>query len=152
TVVTPNQINLTPTDAGPGATQTITFSRDLTAPFTIGITNVTVTATYSDGLVSSETCRVTVLATDCNNDGIPDSCQGATSTSAIDCNGNGVPDECECFWDNGLIQMDQAPTANGQLSHEGGGITAGARAADDFYLQPGNVYRISSFVGQMLTN
>jgi hypothetical protein len=148
--VTPDQLNGTPNPPLPGATQTITFSRNLNIPFPIGVTPVIVTATYSDGLVSSCTAHVTVLADDCNNDGIPDSCQGSQS-NGLDCNGDGISDACQCVWDNGSVAPAAAIGANGQLSHLGSTGT-GAKVADDFYLCPNHVYRLFNFTGQMLTN
>ena len=149
--VQPSQINKTPSDPGPGATQTVTFSRDLNIPFPIGTTPVTVFVNYSDGLASQVTCNVSVFAVDCNNNGVPDSCEVFLG-ELVDCNNNGIADECECLWDQGLFPETNAANANGQLSHEGGGVGGGARAGDDFYLPPSHVYRMSNFVGQMLTN
>jgi hypothetical protein len=143
-------VNATP--AGPdGATQSFTYSRSLSQPFPIGTTNVVVRLTYSDGLTSSCTARVTVLAEDCNNNLIPDACDIAGGASK-DCNTNGVPDECECLWDNGMVDASGAATANGQLSHEGGGVPLGAKTIDDFYLPPGQMHRIFNFTAQMITN
>lgn len=147
--VQPGQINLTSPDAGPGATQTITFSRPLTTDFPFGITPVTVTATYSDGLVSSCVARVTVLATDCNLNGIPDACETFLG-GLTDCNNDSIPDNCQCLWDDGLVFPTDAPAANGQLSHFGA-IYAN-KTADDFYLIPGRVYRLFEFKGQIITN
>ncbi len=144
-----NQINLTPSNAGPGATQTITFSRPLTTDFPFGITPVTVTATYSDGLVSSCVARVTVLATDCNLNGIPDACETFLG-GLTDCNNDSIPDDCQCIWDDGLVFPTDAPAANGQLSHFG--TVFANKTADDFYLCPGRVYRIFEFKGQLITN
>jgi hypothetical protein len=148
--VTAAQINGTPADPSPGATQTFGYSRSLTTPFPFGATPVIVTATYSDGLVSSCTAHVTVLADDCNHDGIPDSCQGGGG-GGVDCNGDGIADACQCVWDNGSVSPADALIANGQLSHLGSNGTA-AKVADDFYLCPNHVYRIFNFTGQMLTN
>ncbi len=147
--VQPGQINLTPATPGPGATQTITFSRPLTTDFPFGITPVTVTATYSDGLVSSCIAHVTVLATDCNANGIADACE--TFLGALtDCNNDSIPDDCQCVWDDGLVFPNDAPATNGQLSHFGTIYTN--KTADDFYLLPGRVYRIFEFKGQIITN
>ena len=147
--VQPGQINLTPATPGPGATQTITFSRSLTTDFPFGITPVTVTATYSDGLVSSCVARVTVLATDCNANGIADACETTLGT-LTDCNNDSIPDDCQCVWDDGLVFPTDAPAANGQLSHFGTIYTN--KTADDFYLLPGRVYRLFEFKGQIITN
>ncbi len=147
--VQPGQINLTPATAGPGATQAITFSRPLTVNFPIGITAVTVTATYSDGLVSSCIARVTVLATDCNQNGIPDACETLLG-GLTDCNGDSIPDDCQCLWDNGNVFPTDAPNANGQLSHFGSHFVT--KTADDLYICPGRIARLFEFKGQLITN
>ena len=125
-----------PPTPGPGATQTITFSRSLTTPFPAGTTPVTVTATYSDGLISSCIAHVTVLFTDCNGNGIPDSCEffyGALH----DCNNDGIPDECQCLWDDGSIAASAAPSANGFLSHYASGNIINTSLTAD---SQGNIY------------
>lgn len=149
--VTPGQINATPNPTLPGATQSVTFSRDLNTDLPIGRTPITVTVTYTDGLSSSCVANVTVLAEDCNNNGIPDSCETLRG-QLQDCNGDGIPDDCQCLWDNGMVPAGTEQTANGQLSHLGGAIPGGAKAADDFYLKPGQVHHIFGFRGQMITN
>ncbi len=118
-------------------------------PFAPGQTMITLTVTDSEGLSDSCTAIVTVLAEDCQPNGIPDSCEIAGGE--LDCNMNVIPDTCECFWDNGEPPLD-GTAANGQLSHEGGGAPLGAKAADDFYLRPGEVHRINGFTGYLLTD
>lgn len=149
--VTLSDINGTSTSAGPGATQTVTTSLPLTTVFPLGDSSVVVTVRYSDGLESSCTAKVTVLGDDCNSNQIPDACDISAGTSA-DCNMNGVPDECECVWNNGWVEAVDAPNANGQLSHLGGGVPLGQRVADDFYLRPGAMYHLLGFSGQMITS
>lgn len=147
-IVSAAQLDATPRGA---AAPTVTFSRPLSQPFAIGTSNVTVTLEYPDGLRTSCMARVTVLGSDCNNNGAPDSCDIASGADS-DCNGDGVLDSCQCAWDNGSQDPAQAPMANGQLSHEGGGAGAGVKTIDDFYLRPGSMYRLLTFRGQMLTN
>jgi len=118
-------------------------------PFAPGATLVTLTVTDSGGLSDSCTAIITVLADDCQPNGIPDSCEVGGGT--LDCNMNVVPDTCECFWDNGEPPLD-GTAANGQLSHQGGGAPLGSKAADDFYLRPGEVHRINGFTGYLLTD
>ena len=145
-------LNRTPAASGPGATQSISTPTDLNRDLPIGITNVTVRVTYSDGLSCSCLARVTVIGSDCNNNGVPDSCDIASGSSQ-DCNSDNVPDECQCVWDNGPIPTGSgAASANGQLSHLGGAVIFGAKVADDFYLPPGPMYRLFGFTGAMLTN
>lgn len=145
-------LNATPTDNPPGATQTITADRDLNRDFSMGETPVRITAAYSDGLVSTAIAKVTLLGTDCNANGLADTCEIAAGLMT-DCNNDGVPDACQCIWDNGPIpSASAAPSANGQLSHLGGAVVQGAKAADDFYLPPGGVYRIFGFTAGVLTN
>lgn len=151
-VVTLSDLNATPSNAGPGATQSVDSTHDFTQPFPIGTRSVPVRVTYSDGLISSCLARVTVLGDDCNGNGVPDSCDIGGGASS-DCNADGVPDECQCLWDNGAVPTGgAAQSANGQLSHLGGGIPEGAKVADDFYLPPGAAYKIFGFQGAMLTN
>lgn len=118
-------------------------------PFAPGETLITLTVTDSGGLSDTCTATVTVLAEDCQPNGIPDSCEVAGGE--LDCNMNVIPDTCECFWDNGEPPLD-GTAANGQLSHEGGGAPLGAKAAEDFYLRPGEVHRINGFTGYLLTD
>lgn len=118
-------------------------------PFAPGETMITLTVTDSGGLSDSCAATVTVLAEDCQPNGIPDSCEVAGGE--LDCNMNVIPDTCECFWDNGEPPLD-GTAANGQLSHEGGGAPYGAKAAEDFYLRPGEVHRINGFTGYLLTD
>lgn len=151
-VLTLDDLHTTPRSPGPGATQTFSTSADLSHAFKLGTTTASVRAIYSDGLSSTCLARVTVLGEDCNANGIPDTCDIADGTSS-DCNADGVPDECQCVWENGAVPTGTAvATANGQLSHLGGGVPAGAKVADDFYLPPGAAYRLFGFTGAMLTN
>lgn len=127
----------------------ITRELSFLGPFPIGQTTVTLTVTDSGNLSDSCEATVTVLALDCQPNGIPDACEAGDGS--IDCNGNFTPDECECFWDNGVPPMNGSAT-NGQVSHEGGGATDGNKAADDFYLRPGEVHRLHKFTGYMLSS
>ena len=149
--ITPEQVDNGSTDPDIATGDFITLSINFNGPFTIGQTSVILTVTDSFGLFDSCTATVTVLANDCNRNGIPDSCELADG-SAADCNGDGIPDDCQCLWDNGEPMDILSVNPDGQLSHLGGGAPWGAKAADDFYLMPGHVHRLSSFTGQMLTN
>lgn len=150
-IATPSQLNATPIDPTPGGMASVEFSRPLNQPFPFGNTQVQVTVRYADGLVTSCTSIVTVLATDCNNNGIPDSCETAGGT-LVDCNDDGIADDCQCLWDNGSIAASAAATANGQLSHMGGLAVMSVQTADDLYLAPNQIHRLFSFQGQMFTN
>ncbi|MBX3406080.1 MAG: tandem-95 repeat protein [Phycisphaeraceae bacterium] len=149
--ITPEQVDNGSTDPDIATGDFITLSLNFTGPFTIGQASVILTVTDSFGLSDSCTATVTVLANDCNRNGIPDACELADGTAA-DCNGDGIPDDCQCLWDNGEPMDILSVNPDGQLSHLGGGAPWGAKAADDFYLMPGHVHRLSSFTGQMLTN
>jgi len=118
-------------------------------PFALGPAQVTLTVTDSGGLSDSCTATVTVLGEDCQPNGIPDSCEVAGGE--VDCDMDVIPDTCECFWDNGEPPLD-GTAANGLLSHLGGGAPLGAKAAEDFYLLPGEVHRINGFTGYLLTD
>lgn len=55
---------------------------------------------------------------------------------------------CLCVgWDNGSWDG-----RDGQLSHLGGGVPNGAKAADDFYLCKGEVHDLQSISGVLITN
>ena len=135
----------------------ITLTLDFSGPFPIGQSLVTLTVTDLAGATSTCTATVTVLANDCNVNGIPDECDIGNSAS-LDCNNNGIPDECECFWCNVPAETvaggkgPPRPDVNAQLSHLGGGTPCGEKVADDFYLQPGSMHRITAIRGKLLTN
>ncbi len=118
---------------------------------------VTVTVTVTDCNGNTATCsiEVTFVGPDCNNNGLSDYCDICQGTS-LDCNNNWVPDECECYWCQGDLGESRGtviiPDVNAQLSHVGGGAPDGARVADDFYLEPGCLHRISAFRGRLLNN
>jgi hypothetical protein len=62
----------------------------------------------------------------------------------------GLGSGCSCEgWDNG--RFDPA-TGDGQVSHLGGAVTYGAKAADDFYLCEGFVYQLNSITVTLLTS
>jgi hypothetical protein len=165
--VTPDQVNNGSSDAEDGANVILQlfFPGDIPVPpnfqFPLGDTNVILRVTDRYVVPGSDSCNaiVTVRGNDCNNNRIPDSCDIALGTSA-DCGGNGIPDECECFWDNNFTAIlppsrsgsTFEPSLNGQLSHLGGAVPRGEKAADDFYLEPCKVHRITSFSATMLTN
>ncbi len=152
----PPNFNVTPQQVDNGSddkdhpTASLTLALSPVGPYPIGVTRVTLTVT--DPLGASDSCQanITVLGNDCNGNGIPDACEIFNGTMA-DCNNDGVPDDCQCFWDNGAASP-AADVINGQLSHLGGGIPLGARAADDFYLCEGEVHRVSGFSGQLITD
>ena len=114
----------------------LTFTVSPPGPYPVGTTTVTFTVTDCEGHSASVTVTVTVLGSDCN--------------------GNGIPDVCECYWTNATVDPASASTANGQLSHIGGGAGApplsGQRVADDFYVEPSRIDHVSGFTGWMLTN
>ena len=118
-------------------------------------TPVTINVSVMDCNGNTYTCATTVtfVGPDCNNNGLSDYCDICSGFS-LDCNDNWVPDECECYWCNGEHPVTKVTfaTEDGQLSHVGGGAPDGARVADDFYLEPGCVHRISAFRGKMLNN
>ncbi|MBX3385334.1 MAG: tandem-95 repeat protein [Phycisphaeraceae bacterium] len=147
--VTPQQVDNGSSDKD-DPTDSLTLSLSFTGPFPVGVTRVTLTVTDPHGASDSCQANVTVLANDCNNNGIPDACEIFSGTMA-DCNNDGIPDECQCFWDNGAAAA-AADVINGQLSHLGGGVPLGAKAADDIYLCDKQVHRISGFSGQMITD
>lgn len=60
----------------------------------------------------------------------------------------GLGGGCDCTWFNGAF--DPA-TGDGQVSHLGGAVQYGAKAADDFYLCAGYVYDIDSITVTLLT-
>lgn len=127
----------------------LTFSLDYQGEFPIGVTPVRLTVTDPEGLSSSATAMVTVLANDTNGNQIPDSCDIVAGGGGPDCDGDGDNDESQCLWDNGAASPVNGIT-NGQLSQYGGNPSA--RVADDFYLSPGLVYRLTSFRAQIVTN
>lgn len=127
----------------------LVFSVDHVGEYPIGTTTVQLTVRDPEGLSASTTARVTVLALDTNNNGIPDSCDIVRGGGGPDCDGDGDNDESQCLWDNGSASAVMGVT-NGQLSQYGG--RPSARVADDFYLPPGMLYRITSFRAQMVTN
>lgn len=57
--------------------------------------------------------------------------------------------ECESgdAWDNGTWDGQ-----DGQVSHEGGGVDLGAKAADDFFLNPCQVWDLECITGCLITN
>lgn len=150
----PEAFFITPADVDNGSsdpdhpTESLVFSVSNTGPFRLGSTRVTLTVTDPKGASSICTATVTVLGDDCNRNGIPDTCDIAGG--AADCNRDGVPDECQCLWDNGMAAAGGSD--GGRLSQIGGRIQVASRVADDFYLEPGSVYRITSFSGQVLTS
>jgi VCBS repeat-containing protein len=152
----PASFSVTPQDVDNGsfdpddATNTLTFSLNVTGPFPIGTTRFVLTVTDPHGASSTASCSITVLGDDCNANNIPDACEIRDGLMA-DCNQDGIPDECQCFWDNGAAPANPA-LANGQLSHLGGGSPWGAMAADDFYLCQDEFHKLNSFSGQMITN
>ncbi|MBY0261136.1 MAG: hypothetical protein K2Q20_02260 [Phycisphaerales bacterium] len=59
----------------------------------------------------------------------------------------GLGGGCDCTWFNGAFDG-----RDGQVSHLGGAVQFGAKAADDFYLCPGYVYDLDSITVTLLTN
>jgi hypothetical protein len=67
--------------------------------------------------------------------------------------GGGVgPAVCDCLWNNGSPPSPLPVNTPAVVSHEGGLIPLGIKVADDFYLQPGSIYRLDSISAEMLTN
>ncbi len=116
---------------------------------------IAVTATDCHGNTSTCTATVIVRGPDCNNNGRHDYCDICMGVS-LDCNQNWIPDECECFWCNVqerfMVGPPPQPDVNAQLSHLGGGTACGEKVADDFYLEPGCMHRITAVRGRLLTN
>lgn len=133
-------------DNGPAE---LTYRLNRSGEFPVGATPVTLTVTDPDGLSSSANAVVTVLAVDSNNNTVPDTCDELRGGGGPDCDNDGDSDESLCIWENGLAAPGQTPP-DGQLSQYGGNVAS--RVADDFYLQPGLLYRLTSFRGQVLTN
>lgn len=147
-LVTPAQVDNGSFDPDNGPAE-LTYRLNHTGEFPVGSTPVVLTVTDPDGLTATADATVTVLANDTNHNGIPDSCDLIRGGGGPDCDGDGNFDESQCVWDNGAAAPMQS-TINGQLSQYGG--TVAARVADDFYLPPGLLYRITGFRGQILTN
>ena len=120
-----------------------------TGEFPVGVTPVILTVTDPAGLTSTAQANVTVLASDANRNTVPDSCDLIRGGGGPDCDDDGDSDESQCVWDNGAAAPMQS-TINGQLSQFGG--TIAHKVVDDIYLQPGLLYRLTSFRGQILTN
>ncbi len=146
--VTPDQVNNGSYDPDNGPAE-LTIRINRTGEFPVGVTPVILTVTDPDGLSSTSQATVTVLASDSNHNQIPDSCDLIRGGTGPDCDGDGDSDESGCIWDNGGAVASQSPP-EGQLSQYGG--TIAARVAEDFYLAPGLLYRLTSLRGQILTN
>ncbi|MFN7020731.1 MAG: tandem-95 repeat protein [Phycisphaerales bacterium] len=127
----------------------LTFTINHTGAFRVGTTPVRLTVRDLAGLSATADATVTVLGADSNGNGVPDSCDLISGGGGPDCDGDGDFDESRCLWDNGSASPMNGRT-NGQLSQYGGNPSA--RVADDFYLTPGFVYRITSFRAQIVTN
>lgn len=147
-LLTPAQLDNGSYDPDNGPSE-LTLRINRTGEFPVGVTPVVLTVSDPDGLTSTASATVTVLAQDSNHNGIPDSCDLIRGGGGPDCDGDGDFDESQCVWDNGSAAPMQS-TLNGQLSQYGG--TVAAKVADDFYLPPGLLYRITGFRGQILTN
>jgi hypothetical protein len=59
---------------------------------------------------------------------------------------------CGCTWENGSPAFVSPTSLTGVVSHEGGDITLGFKSADDFYLEPGYIHRLTSISADMLTS
>lgn len=57
-----------------------------------------------------------------------------------------APGDCSCTWDNGAFDG-----RDGQVSHLGGAVPTGQKAADDFYLCEGFVYELNRIDATLLT-
>lgn len=80
----------------------------------------------------------------------PGSARAFATNIVTDSSTFGLGGGCACEgWDNG--SFDPA-TGDGQLSHQGGASTYGAKAADDFYLCEGFVYELESITVTLLTS
>ena len=64
----------------------------------------------------------------------------------------GPPSGCDCLWHNGSPVSPLPLDTPAIISHEGGLVPLGIKVADDFYLQPGSIYRLDSIASEMLTN
>lgn len=147
-LVAPAQVDNGSFDPDNGPAE-LTYRLNHSGEFPVGVTPVVLTVTDPDGLSATANATVTVLANDTNHNNIPDSCDLIRGGGGPDCDGDGDFDESQCVWDNGSAAPMQS-TLNGQLSQYGG--TVASRVADDFYLPPGLLYRITGFRGQILTN
>jgi hypothetical protein len=146
--VAPSQIDAGSYDPDNGPAE-LTYRINHTGEFPVGSTPVTLTVTDPAGLSASASAVVTVLGADTNNNTVPDTCDALRGGGGPDCDNDGDSDESLCVWENGLAAPGQTPP-DGQLSQYGGNVAA--RVADDFYLLPGLLYRLTSFRGQILTN
>jgi hypothetical protein len=66
--------------------------------------------------------------------------------------GGGGPTPCDCLWHNGSPESPLPLDTPAVVSHEGGLAPLGIKTADDFYLQPGSIYRLDSISADMLTS
>ncbi|HMN41860.1 MAG TPA: hypothetical protein PKE29_13530 [Phycisphaerales bacterium] len=64
--------------------------------------------------------------------------------------GGGVP--CDCTWLNGAPDNPVPADVRAIISHEGGLVPLGLKAADDFYLQPGDIHKLISISAEALTS
>jgi hypothetical protein len=78
----------------------------------------------------------------------PGSARAFARNIVADASTFGLGGGCSCTWFNGAF--DPA-TGDGQVSHLGGAVQYGAKAADDFYLCEGFVYDIDSITVTLLT-
>lgn len=59
---------------------------------------------------------------------------------------------CDCIWNNGVPAPLAPSSLSGIVSHEGGAIPLGFKAADDFYLPSGSIHRLKSISVDMVTS
>ncbi len=95
--------------------------------------------------VSSGACSVAAAGTGCPA-GTTAAPNGAGSCSPWPCPNPGSMACADCPWPNGAYDG-----RSGQLSHLGGSVPNGAKAADDFYLCEKFVYDLSTITATLLT-
>jgi hypothetical protein len=81
-----------------------------------------------------------------NNVAVPGAARELAKDWTFDASTFGLGGGCDCTWFNGAFDG-----RNGQISHLGGAVEFGAKAADDFYLCEGYIYDLESITVTLLT-